>query len=101
LVLTIELNEVRWILITYHSNAIGGSSGGDGDYEEDVLRACVRCPIGVDSRNAELQGKNMLVTSVNIKKKYEEYCVLVRDAVDIRRKALTFRKTRAVPTFRT
>ena len=66
LVLTIELNEVRRIPITYHSNAIGGSSGGDGDYEEDVLRACVRYPIGVDSRNAELQGKNMLVTSVNI-----------------------------------
>jgi hypothetical protein len=50
------LNEVRTFK-TYHCNAIGDSGGGDGDYEEDVLRACVRCPIGVDSRNAELQGK--------------------------------------------
>jgi hypothetical protein len=43
--------------MTYHCNAFGDSSGGDGDYDEDVLRACVRCPIGVDSYNAELQGK--------------------------------------------
>jgi hypothetical protein len=48
------LSEVR-ILIAYHCNAIGGSGGDDGDYEEDVLRACVRYPIGVDSCNADLQ----------------------------------------------